>query len=78
MEIDRSTVNRWFYEAHQELKKSGDDYDFTDSIVHVAQRAAEAERERLAQFFDMNDSILFWGSQAAKHVRDSGITKDQA
>jgi hypothetical protein len=31
--------------------------------------AVQAEREACAKFFDLNDTNLFWGSQAAKYIR---------
>ena len=32
------------------------------------------EREACAKFFDDNDTNLFWGSQAAQHIRARGNT----
>lgn len=31
-----------------------------------------AEREACAKFFDDNDTLMFWGSQAATHIRARG------
>lgn len=31
-----------------------------------------AEREACAKFFDDNDTLVFWGSQAATHIRARG------
>lgn len=45
MQIDRETTNRWSHEAHRCLRNSQVDYDMTDVLMFVAQRAAEAERE---------------------------------
>ncbi len=51
---------------------------FADSegVVHTAYQleafanlVAVAEREKYAKFFDLNDTILFWGSQVAEHIR---------
>jgi len=33
------------------------------------------EREACAKFFDLNDTNLFWGSQAAKYIRARGETE---
>jgi len=32
------------------------------------------EREACAKFFDDNDTNMFWGSQAAQHIRARGNT----
>ena len=37
-----------------------------------AKLVAAKEREACAQFFDDNDTNLFWGSQAASHIRARG------
>jgi len=29
------------------------------------------EREQCAKFFDLNDTNLFWGSQAARYIREN-------
>jgi len=39
----------------------------------VAAKAAEREREACAKFFDDNDMVLFWGSQAAENIRARGV-----
>jgi hypothetical protein len=33
------------------------------------------EREACAKFFDLNDTNLFWGSQAARYIREKGENK---
>jgi hypothetical protein len=33
-------------------------------------KAVEAEREACAKLFDLNDTNLFWGSQAARYIRE--------
>jgi len=38
----------------------------------VAEAAASKEREACAKFFDDNDTLMFWGSQAATHIRARG------
>ena len=45
-------------------------YAYTaDQMREYAKQAVEAERERLAKFFDANDTVLFWGSRAATEIR---------
>jgi len=36
---------------------------------------AKSEREACANFFDLNDTNLFWGSQAARYIREKGKNK---
>lgn len=45
MQVDRETANRWSHEAHHALMKSRDEYDFTDVLTAVAQRAVEAAQQ---------------------------------
>lgn len=40
----------------------------------VAEKSASVEREACAKFFDDNNTNLFWGSQAASHIRARGDT----
>ena len=40
----------------------------------VADKATAREREACAKFFDDNDTLMFWGSQAATHIRARGNT----
>ena len=37
-----------------------------------AKLVAAKEREACAKFFDDNDTLMFWGSQAATHIRARG------
>ena len=41
-------------------------------IAHFAKLAAAKEREACAKFFDDNDTLMFWGSQAAREIRARG------
>jgi hypothetical protein len=43
-----------------------------EAVYALCQLVAAAEREECAQFFDDNDTNLFWGSQAASHIRARG------
>jgi len=36
---------------------------------HFVDLAVKEEREACAKFFDDNDTLMFWGSQAATHIR---------
>jgi hypothetical protein len=45
------------------------------NIKILVQKAVLAEREACAKFFDLNDTNMFWGSQAARHIRERGETK---
>ncbi len=49
MQVDRQTVNEWSKEAHRALTTSKPGYDFTDVLLAIAQRAAEAERKAFAK-----------------------------
>ena len=40
-----------------------------DKWLLMIKEAVLAEREACAKFFDDNDTVLFWGSQAATHIR---------
>jgi len=42
--------------------------------IKELQDAVKAEREACAKFFDDNDTLMFWGSQAATHIRARGNT----
>lgn len=44
-----------------------------EALVRADERSIE--REACAKFFDLNDTNLFWGSQAAKYIRARGETK---
>ena len=44
-------------------------------IMAVSERAKSEEREACAKFFDDNDTNIFWGSQAASHIRARGMKK---
>lgn len=44
----------------------------TADLERFAALVAAAEREESAKFFDLNDNNLFWGSQAAQHIRARG------
>ena len=46
--------------------------DSEDVIETVYAAFTAAEREACAKFFDLNDTNLFWGSQAAQHIRARG------
>ncbi len=35
-------------------------------------KAVKEEREACAKFFDDNDTLMFWGSQAAREIRARG------
>jgi hypothetical protein len=39
-------------------------------IERFAKLVAQHEREACAKFFDDNDTNMFWGSQAASHIRE--------
>ena len=39
-------------------------------VAKAEQRGAEAMRERCIRFFTDNDDLLFWGLQAAQHIKD--------
>jgi len=41
-------------------------------LERFANLVAAGEREACAKFFDLNDTNLFWGSQAAQHIRARG------
>jgi hypothetical protein len=43
-----------------------------DEIIIFAKLVAQHEREACAKFFDDNDTNMFWGSQAASHIRERG------
>lgn len=38
-------------------------------VVSLLKHAVYTEREACAKFFDNNDALMFWGSQAASHIR---------
>lgn len=44
-----------------------------EALVRADERSVE--REACAKFFDDNDTNMFWGSQAAQHIRARGETK---
>ena len=53
-------------------------YIIANELAHLERFAAlvaAAEREACAKFFDDNDTNMFWGSQAAQHIRARGETK---
>ncbi len=43
-----------------------------DILEAFAKLVAQHEREACAKFFDDNDTNMFWGSQAASHIRARG------
>jgi hypothetical protein len=45
---------------------------WNQSIQNFAKLVAAKEREACAKFFDDNDTLMFWGSQAATHIRARG------
>lgn len=45
------------------------------SVMKVCRAIESATLEACAQFFDINDGVLFWGPQAADHIRKM---KDEA
>lgn len=48
-------------------------YEGDDLFTGEQLRAAVlTEREACAKFFDDNDTNIFWGSQAASHIRARG------
>ena len=48
-----------------------DGVDLT-TLQAFAKLVAAHEREACAKFFDDNDTNMFWGSQAAQHIRARG------
>ena len=42
------------------------------SIQEGIEAGRVSEREACAKFFDDNDTNMFWGSQAASHIRTRG------
>jgi hypothetical protein len=52
-----------------------EDHDLTLQLKAFEALVRADEREARAKFFDLNDTNLFWGSQAAKHIRARGETK---
>lgn len=50
-------------------------HDRESALTRFAALVAAAEREACAKFFDDNDTNMFWGSQAAQHIRARGETK---
>jgi hypothetical protein len=52
---------------HEEWRKATEEFA---ALVEAAARADE--REACAKFFDDNDTNMFWGSQAAQHIRARG------
>lgn len=59
MRVANATTGQWWMdEAHTQR--------FAAIIYARGQRDMQ---ERAAKFFDLNDTNLFWGSQAARHIR---------
>ena len=56
------------------------DYELDDGTTNafdkryeaLAKMVAAKEREACAKFFDDNDTLMFWGSQAAREIRARG------
>jgi len=53
-----------FYKIEQDVHIS--------HLKAFAKLVAQHEREACAKFFDDNDTNMFWGSQAASHIRARG------
>ena len=45
---------------------------YYDGFMKASKLVAQHEREACAKFFDDNDTNMFWGSQAASHIRARG------
>ncbi len=41
-------------------------------IAEAYNRGIQHEREACAKFFDDNDTLMFWGYQAAREIRSRG------
>ena len=54
----------------------GDLWVLASDVMQLAENAYKNgqtdEREACAKFFDLNDTNMFWGSQAARHIRARG------
>ena len=48
------------------------DSEVADALEAFAKLVAAKEREACAKFFDDNDTLMFWGSQAATYIRARG------
>ena len=46
--------------------------DLLPVFERFAKLVAAKEREACAKFFDDNDTLMFWGSQAAREIRARG------
>jgi len=44
--------------------------NYLDCLKHFAELVRQDEREQCAKFFDANNDLLFWGSAAAKAIRE--------
>lgn len=47
-------------------------HDMTDELKAFEALVRADEREACAEFFELNDTNLFWGSQVAQHIRARG------
>lgn len=56
-----------FYEENPDDNIITLDAKGLEALFHAAQKL---EREECAKFFSDNDTVMFWGSQAAKHIRN--------
>lgn len=66
VEAERRAMMQLFTDPENQPTQHG-----TVTLEHM-QREIAAEREACAKFFDLNDTNMFWGSQAARHIRARG------
>jgi hypothetical protein len=60
-------------QSHLDVYALGrDKSQFIYRLEAFAKLVAAKEREACAKFFDDNDTLMFWGSQAATHIRARG------
>ncbi len=48
-----------------------DEWLFSEMLKRFEALVRADEREQCAKFFDLNDTNLFWGSQAARYIREN-------
>jgi hypothetical protein len=51
--------------------------DYLEDCANAVEKARLEEREQCAKFFDANNDLLFWGSAAAKAIRERTEPKSE-